>query len=343
MRIPIVIPNHLSRVHESGAKRLLSTHASLNFAGSIFAELNSPFSYSNQVPLILNSELSADESRALEEKTKSLRTISCEKSQDLHCANVVRNALPERILKQIEGFANNQYPEAVLHIKNLPLCKQSDQILLGIGRIIGNPYIEYLEAKEIVQHISPKKRDADLTTSASYNIPLVLHVENAGTDRVPDWVSLFCERNDEKAETTLVCLVKAVFEMLTDGKDKEVALLFDNKFWARAPLSFGANGSRKESLPILSGYLCHPSVMVDFIDMGSDSATHQKAFDVFKGYCEKSEDVVCLERGDLLVMRNQGPKDGKMFHQIAHGRKRFTPVSDSTNQRLLKRLFIMGN
>lgn len=199
---------------------------------------------------------------------------------------------------------------------------------LDIAGKLGNPYAEKSETGELVQLIQPKKSDAQLQTSASYETPLELHVENVGQEHVPDFVVIACESNREMAETVVVSPFLAIAWMRQHGMFREEALLRKNGFTVRAPHSFNSTQVNNEH-QVLEGTVPHPVVSADFADvMPNDQETHH-AYKVFQEACNQVSEKVVLSPGDVLVIRNTGSSQySPGCLQAMHGRGAFTPIVD---------------
>jgi len=309
--------------------------------------LNCPFpvlkndSRTDDPRLIKADILTPPEAKRLETNTKRLLTLTDLAAGKFECEVALRSSLPDHTLDKLEDFSRGKLDTASLHLKGFPVCPQTDQLLLGTGQILGTCYVETSESDRIVQHISPKDTDATLQKSSSSKVPLYMHVENVGTQRVPDWVGIFCERNYERAHTTIVNPVDAMNQMLRDGLIDEVACLWEHEYWIQTPASFGEGRKRTYGHGVFSGDIARPNVTADFADMGSNSTDHANAFELFREYCQERAASVCLSPGDILFMRNTGPKDSTQNHtQCMHGRGQFEPHNAIELQRLLKRVFI---
>lgn len=290
--------------------------------------------------LIKADVLTPVEARKLETDTKKLLRLTDLAIGKFECEVTLRSSLPDHTLDRLEDFSTGKLDTASLYLKGFPLCPQSDHILLGTGQVLGNCYVETSESDQMVQHISPKDTDASLQKSSSSKVPLYMHIENVGTERVPDWVGIFCERNHERAHTTIVNPVDVMNQMLMDGLIDAVACLWEKEYWVQTPASFGSGRKRTYGHSVFSGDLNRPSTKADFADMGSDSIDHINAFEIFREYCQDRAASVCLSPGDILFMRNTGPKDSTNHIQCMHGRGRFEPHNDPESRRLLKRVFI---
>jgi hypothetical protein len=125
--------------------------------------------------------------------------------------------------------------------------------------------------------------------------------------------------------------------MIEDGHYEVVARLWRSDFWAQAPTSFGEQSART-GLSVLSGYFELPRVMADFADIGAIDDVAVKAYKLFRQYCEQMMESLVLNPGEVILMRNTGPKPGEFHDQTMHGRRSFIP--HPTQPRILGRVFV---
>jgi L-asparagine oxygenase len=83
----------------------------------------------------------------------------------------------------------------------------SEGCLTGIARIIGKPF-GYTSEKngEVIHNICPIQNRKVLQSNKSSRVDLSLHVENAYFDTRPDYLALYCLRQDHKKEA-LTCVI----------------------------------------------------------------------------------------------------------------------------------------
>ena len=243
----------------------------------------------------------------------------------------------------LEDFASGKLPYPALHLKGLPVGhegKTLEKELWNTATTIGHPYVEVSEGSQVIQNIKPRKNQAKEQSSGSSDAELVLHMENPGTERVPDYVGIACVRNLEGAETTLVNPLKTLHAMLEKGYHREAALLFEPKFWLAPPYSFDQNRPKSQGWSLFDGSIWRPDVTMDFEAMGSDSKAHADAFEIFKQEARSLSQRIILEPGDILFIRNTAKNlpDGHWYEMSLHGRKPFSPHPDSP--RFLKRVYV---
>ena len=99
--------------------------------------------------------------------------------------------------------------------------------LLTVGRVLGRP-VGYLpeHGGDVVQNISPTRRNADRQVSTSSKSMLEFHTEAAFHPHRPRYLLLLCLRGDPSAATTL-CSIAAVLDTLSP---RSRAVLFQSRF-----------------------------------------------------------------------------------------------------------------
>lgn len=264
-------------------------------------------------------------------------------SDPLACRHAVTELLPASASATLEQFGQGFSPSPGLLLRGLSPVKALPGIILGVAASVGQPFTEDNESSVLVQHIRPRPELAFSQTSASSEAPLLEHVENVGTPNVPDWLAIGCMRNLEMAETSVLHPVEAMYSMVRAGLLVDVARLFENKYWVRNPESFGGERTKLQGMRVLSGPSENPSVQADFADMGSDSPEHARAFEAFREHCGIVREMVCLEPGDVLLLRNTGHQSAYLHQQSMHGRGSFRAHPVPGQERYLLRVFIREN
>lgn len=208
----------------------------------------------------------------------------------------------------------------------------SEGCLTGIAKLIGSPFFYAREKNgEIIHNVYPVKHRETLQTHESSKVELSLHVENAYFDARPDYLALYCLRQDheKKAVTSLVDIIVVLSKM--DPID--VAELQMPVFIVPSPQSHHmAMGKEEWSLPRpLYENPGNPKLTYHFPGMEALDLKAQNALDRFEKTARRV-DVIChiaLHPGNLLF-RN---------HKVAHGRSSFVPRYQG-DDRWLQRVYI---
>lgn len=247
------------------------------------------------------------------------------------------------LIENLKKYANWNFQSAIFLIKNTPI-DNAEHLFLEYSAFLGCPYEEKNEAKEIIQSITPNKKEAYEQTSNSSLIELELHIENIWTTSVPDWVWLMCVHNDERADTLIFYPQECIEEL----KAKHMSIykyLTEPAYYFLEPESFRKklwhNSRQKTSLklyPVLyvneNGTL---DINCDFDAIMSDSPEHIHAVKYFYSFIyPKYVRKICLENWDIVFIRNTSWS--WRYTSCMHGRSKFEP--NAQNPRLLKRIFI---
>ncbi len=210
--------------------------------------------------------------------------------------------------------------------------KVSEFALLTVGRVLGRP-VGYLpeHGGDVVQNISPTKRNADRQVSTSSKSMLEFHTEAAFHPHRPRYLMLLCLRGDPAAASTL-CSIAAVLDTLSP---RSRAVLFQPRFTTGIDESYagGRSAARSVQRPVLSGDPDNPKLWLDADLMTGTDPVAQEALDELARLVREHATAVTLKAGDLLVVDND---------VAVHGRTPFTPRFDGTD-RWLQRTFVIAD
>ena len=210
--------------------------------------------------------------------------------------------------------------------------KISEFALLTVGRVLGRP-VGYLpeHGGDVVQNISPTKRNADRQVSTSSKSMLEFHTEAAFHPHRPRYLLLLCLRGDPAAATTL-CSIGAVLDTLSP---RSRAVLFQPRFTTGIDESYagGRSAARSVQRPVLSGDPDSPKLWLDADLMQGTDPVAQEALDELARLVREHATGVTLKAGDLLVVDND---------IAVHGRTPFKPRFDGTD-RWMQRTFVVAD
>ena len=204
--------------------------------------------------------------------------------------------------------------------------------LLAVARRLGQP-VGYLpeHGGDVVQNISPTRRNADRQVSTSSKSMLEFHTEAAFHPHRPRYLLLLALRGDPSAATTL-CSIAAVLDTLSP---RSRAVLFQSRFTTGIDESYagGRSSARSIQRPVLYGDPEFPKMWLDADLMQGTDPVAQEALDELARLVRENATAVTLEAGDLLVVDND---------LAVHGRTPFTPRFDGTD-RWLQRTFVVAD
>jgi Taurine catabolism dioxygenase TauD, TfdA family len=256
--------------------------------------------------------------------------------------------LPEGVYDALVDFVDSAPASGAMLIENMPLGdlpptpddplladkpdKVSEFALLTVGRVLGRP-VGYLpeHGGDVVQNISPTKRNADRQVSTSSKSMLEFHTEAAFHPHRPRYLLLLCLRGDPSAATTL-CSIAAVLNTLSP---RSRAVLFQPRFTTGIDESYAGGRSEARSVqrPVLYGDPEAPKLWLDADLMSGTDAVAQEALDELARLVREHATGVTLKAGDLLVVDND---------VAVHGRTPFKPRFDGTD-RWLQRTFVVAD
>ncbi|WP_320534761.1 TauD/TfdA family dioxygenase [Robbsia andropogonis] len=273
---------------------------------------------------------------------------------------------PDRVLSAIEEI---QRPTAEalgsLQIDNLPidygvhgsprftetghLFKDgvlSENVLVGFGSVLGEPYSIAHEGRELVNNLTPHKETAKEFTGLGSEVELDFHIENAAQAHMPEgdispFALLLLGVRDEVGggPYTRVADCRRALAMLSD---EDIDYLYGKHYIIRVPYRWrGATETQRDNTdlsPILSGPHSAPRVTVAFYpDMVLPANARAKAAldNLYKAIREVSFGAR-VSPGRLLAINN---------HFALHSRDRFEAQFDENGraQRWVQRVFVARN
>ncbi len=186
----------------------------------------------------------------------------------------------------------------------------------------------------LIHNVRPSRENAQKLSSGSSKQPLGLHSENAFHPFDPDYLILYCLRQDQdkKAETTIASFRRAR-NYIPRGLEK---VLREPLFQTGVDFSFGNIDQEKGNgriIPILYGDEEDPLITFDPDYMEGLTKEAREAMEVLEAALKKVEKGVLLESGDVLIVDNR---------RALHGRKEFFAKFDGQD-RWLQRMLVSRN
>ncbi|KAF2720002.1 Clavaminate synthase-like protein [Polychaeton citri CBS 116435] len=209
----------------------------------------------------------------------------------------------------------------------------SEGCLLGIAQLLGMPFGFASEKNGATIHNVCPVRDAETEQSnGSSRIDLSLHVENAYFDERPDYLALYCLRQDpsKQARTSYADARCALAELDPD----DVAQLQRPVYSVPSPPSHhrGMGGEQWSGLRPAIQSREAPDVICHFPGMRAQDQRAQRALDNFERALSQPHVLrhAALQPGSLLLINNR---------KAVHGRTSFRALYDG-NDRWLQRVYI---
>ncbi|MFD6433356.1 TauD/TfdA family dioxygenase [Streptomyces venezuelae] len=194
---------------------------------------------------------------------------------------------------------------------------------MALGEVVG---FEGEKGGALVQNVVPVP-GAERSQSNAGSVNLEMHTENAFHPHRPDFVALFCLRQDPDGEAGLriASLRRAIGLLSTEQRE----ILAEPRFRTDPPPSFNGSGSTVAHGAV-SGAFEDPDVQVDFHATTPLDASAGRAMAALREALEAVVDTVYFAPGDLAIVDNR---------VALHGRTTFTPRYDGQD-RWLHRAFI---
>ncbi|MGM1062233.1 TauD/TfdA family dioxygenase [Saccharothrix sp. Mg75] len=255
--------------------------------------------------------------------------------------------LPAALREALRAFRNDPGDTGVLVIGNLPIA--ADDLLPPTPTVMNSvqrqatgaaavsvmvdlylgELVSFREEKfgALLQDVVPVPGREEFQGNAG-STRLQMHVENAFHPFRPDYLSLFCLRNDHDnvAALATACVRQAV-RLLPEAT---LAVLAEDRYVTEAPASFGAAGAAAKAHAVLVGDVEDPDVRVDFASTHPLDQAAGTALDALADALAAVSTSLVLTPGTMALVDNR---------ITLHGRSAFTPRYDGRD-RWLQRGFV---
>ena len=264
---------------------------------------------------------------------------------------VMSSQLPQSVRDAIRNFHSDNQGPGVLLIQGLPTDPAlpmtpmdgrrstlkstfiSEACLIGLTTLIGEPF-SYASEKngELIHNVCPVKKSETVQSNESSKVNLSLHVENAYFEDRPDYLALYCLRQDHKKQafTSFVDVRSVLSKLLPE----DIAELQKPVFIIPSPPShhLAMGGERWSSPRPLVDATENPNLICRFPGMKALTPEAQIALERFEKASRQSDVVqqFALQPGSILLLNN---------HKGAHGRSWFEPRYDGFD-RWLQRVYV---
>ncbi|MFF7385291.1 TauD/TfdA family dioxygenase [Streptomyces griseoluteus] len=194
---------------------------------------------------------------------------------------------------------------------------------MALGEMVG---FEGEKHGALVQNVVPVPGEEQSQSNAG-SVDLEMHTENAFHPHRPDFVALFCLRQDVHGEAGLrIASVRRAIGLLS-AEQREI--LAEPRFRTDPPPSFNGSGTAAAH-GVLSGASEDPDAQVDFHATTALDAGAGRAMAALREALETVVDTVYFAPGDLAIVDNR---------VALHGRTPFSPRYDGQD-RWLHRVFV---
>lgn len=311
-------------------------------------------------------ELSHEEKSVIFDKIAGL-TYSPEESSEYIKAirKLMWSILPEHLTDALEDL-KKPFPEyAGIKVTNLPvdsvitgsphnnetgrLFKSgsvTENILVGMGAILGEPYSIAHEGYELVNNLTPHKEKASDYTGLGSAVELDFHIENAAQvyqeegDTSPFVLILLGVREDTQAKplTRISDARKALKQLSAD----DIAVLRERSFIIKVPHRWRSATvtprDNTELVPVVSGPINAPRITVAFYpDMVIPvNSRAQEALEKLHITIRSVAEGIHITPGTMVIINN---------NFMLHSRDQFTANYDENGRayRWVQRIFVTKN
>ncbi len=264
----------------------------------------------------------------------------------MDAARTLSSHLPLRLREEVRQYRHDPGPDGLLIIRNLPhdtgmlpatptvpesverRATVPSAIAVLVSLCLGE-VVAYRQEKSgaLVQNVVPVPgREASQSNAGSGTL-LELHVENAFHPHRPDYVGLFCLRNDHSGTAgTLASSIRRALELLPPHC---VEVLLQPRFVTQPPPSFHA-GDSAVAHPVLVGAPEDPDIQVDFTATIPMDDQAKAALEILRDAFLTVSAMLVLQPGELAFVDNR---------LAVHGRTTFEARYDG-HDRWLHRTFV---
>lgn len=274
------------------------------------------------------------------------------------------SSLPRELLDALSRQRSSVSPYALINVENLPIDDNvtgspapgeasikykagnlSENIVVGLSSLIGEPYSIFTEGKEIVANLTPEVKSKAAYDINGSEVELDYHIENSALrflsseDCAPVGVALLGVRHDENGPLTRFADTRLALQQLSE---KDIKTLYSKNFIIKVPHRWrGAFFGERETTdlsPILTGPKSAPRVSGAFykdITM-SIGERAQEAFNNLHQALKAVEIAVDVRAGSYTYVDNRF---------AFHSRDKFVSSYDENERpyRWLQRVYVAPN
>lgn len=272
--------------------------------------------------------------------------------------------LPQRVSAALGKQRASIKPRPYFILKNTPIDKEvffspcpnqytpsaksgniSENLLVGISSLIGEPYSMYFEGKEIINNLIPKREAKMEYTGLGFDVELDFHIENAALKHLeqfnvsPMGLLLAGVRRDPQSPLTRISDSRLAIAQLGE---EDIATLSSPLYRIKLPYRWrdSTQGGREETalVSLISKNHILPDVSAVFYPgmISASTPRAEAALERFYGLIKENAIGIDIRPGDLVYIDNRF---------ALHSRDKFTPSYDEndTSLRWVQRVFISAS
>ncbi|ASL86721.1 taurine catabolism dioxygenase TauD [Serratia marcescens] len=272
--------------------------------------------------------------------------------------------LPHRLSAALSQQKASIKPRPYLILKNVPVDKEvffspcpdqytpsaksgniSENLLVGISSLIGEPYSMYFEGKELINNLIPKREAKKEYTGLGFDVELDFHIENAALKHLeqfnvsPMGLLLAGVRRDPHSPMTRISDSRlAIAQLSREDVETLASPLYSIKLPYRWRQSTQAGREETALVPLISQNHVLPDVSAVFYPgmIAASTPRAEAALERFYGLVKENAIGIDICPGDLVYIDNRF---------ALHSRDKFTPSFDErdTPLRWVQRVFISAS
>ncbi|TDD40124.1 clavaminate synthase [Actinomadura sp. KC06] len=301
---------------------------------------------STDIDRLALTQAERDDLRALADRLTRTEPRRVDERAWVDAARALSCAAPRRLRERLRAFRTDPGTDGLLLISGLPVDAASlpptpsvpgsvertatvaaavqALLTLQLGEIIA---FRNEKSGALVQNVVPVPGRETSQSNAGAEV-LEMHIENAFHPHRPDFVALFCLRNDHEDKAGLrVGSIRRAAALLTDDDRK---VLSEERFVTEPPPSFGDMAGAAVPHAVLTGAWDDPDVRVDFLSTHPRDDGARAAIRALQDAFTEVTRTLVLRTGEMALLDNR---------LAIHGRTAFTPRYDG-NDRWLYRTFV---
>lgn len=255
--------------------------------------------------------------------------------------------LPHRISAILSQQKASIQPRPYLILKNVPTDKEvffspcpdqytpsaksgdiSENLLVGISSLIGEPYSIYFEGKALINNLIPQREAKKEYTGLGFDVELDFHIENAALKHLeelnvsPMGLLLAGVRSDPQSPMTHISDSRLAISQLSD---KEIETLASPLYRIKLPYRWRQSSQTRCKgtglVPLISQNHAFPDVSAVFYPgmISASTALAEAVLERFYRLVKKNAIALAICPGDLIYIDNRF---------VLHSRDKFVPSFD---------------
>ncbi len=277
---------------------------------------------------------------------------------------IMTTYLPERVNIALGKQRASIQPRPYILFKNVPTDREvffspcpnqytpsaksgniSENLLVGISTLIGEPYSMCFEGRELINNLIPKSDNKKEYTGLGFDVELDFHIENAALKHLdqfnvsPMGLLLAGVRRDPQSPLTRISDSRlAIAQLSKEDIETLASPLYSIKLPYRWRQSTQSGKEETALVPLISQNHILPDVSAVFYPGMINASSPQSEAALERFYDRVKENAISIDicPGDLVYIDNRF---------ALHSRDKFSPSYDDMNTplRWVQRVFVSAN